>query len=110
MVASAERRNTTPTTSLSRLDSARAAPSGTKPSSCTAASTRSWVSGRGLLRPLSTRETDAIDTPGDVVDRQRPGQDAVVRGVHRASGRRNRSVSAYLHLNCKLLRQARPAR
>ncbi len=57
------RRMTTPTTSLSRPLSARAAPSGTKPSSATAWSTRSLVSSRGLRRPLSTRETDAIDTP-----------------------------------------------
>ena len=54
---------TTPTTSLSRPLSARAAPSGTNPSSATAWSTRSLVSSRGLRRPFSTRETDAIDTP-----------------------------------------------
>ena len=57
------RRITTPTTSLSRTLSARAAPSGMKPSSATARSTRSLVSGSGLRRPLSTRDTDAMDTP-----------------------------------------------
>ena len=43
--------------------SALAALSGTKPSSATARCTRSTVSGRGLRRPFSTRETDAMDTP-----------------------------------------------
>ena len=54
---------TTPTTSLSCPLSARAAPSGMNPSSATAWSTRSLVSSRGFRRPLSTRETEAIDTP-----------------------------------------------
>ena len=57
------RRTTTPTTSLSLALSALAALSGTKPSSATARSTRSLVSGRGLRCPLSTRDTDAIDIP-----------------------------------------------
>ena len=57
------RRITTPMTSFSRALSARAAPSGMKPSSATACSTRSLVSGSGLPRPFSTRETEAIDTP-----------------------------------------------
>ena len=57
------RRITTPTTSLNRPLSARAAPSGMKPSSATARSTRSLVSGSGLRRPLSTRDTEAMDTP-----------------------------------------------
>jgi hypothetical protein len=52
-----------PTTSLSRTLSARAALSGTKPSSATARCTRSLVSGRGLRRPLSTRDTEAMETP-----------------------------------------------
>ena len=56
-------RTITPTTSLSRALSARAAPSGAKPSSATAASTRSLVSCRGLRCPFSTRETEAMDTP-----------------------------------------------
>ena len=56
-------RTITPTTSLNRALSARAAPSGAKPSSATAASTRSLVSCRGLRCPLSTRETEAMDTP-----------------------------------------------
>ena len=56
-------RTITPTTSLSRALSARAAPSGANPSSATAASTRSRVSCRGLRCPLSTRDTDAMDTP-----------------------------------------------
>jgi hypothetical protein len=59
----AGRRTITPTTSLSRALSARAAPSGTKPRSATAASTRSRVSWRGLRCPLSTRDTEAMDTP-----------------------------------------------
>ena len=54
---------TTPMISLSRALSARAAPSGMKPSSATACRTRSRVSGMGLPRPFSTRETEAIDTP-----------------------------------------------
>ena len=57
------RRKTTPTTSLRPLESARAAPSGTKPRSRTAAITRSTVSARGLRCPLSTRDTDAMETP-----------------------------------------------
>ena len=57
------RRMTTPTTSLSRALSARAAPSGMNPSSATACSTRSLVSGSGLPRPFSTRDTEAMDTP-----------------------------------------------
>ena len=62
-VALGTRRYTTPTVSLSLTLSARAAPSGTKPSSATARSTRSRVSARGLPVPLRTRETDAMDTP-----------------------------------------------
>src|SRR5215471_10958096 len=54
---------TTPTTSLSLALSARAAPSGMNPRSATACSTRSLVSGRGLRSLLSTRETEAMDTP-----------------------------------------------
>ena len=54
---------TMPTTSFSRTLSARAALSGTKPSSATARCTRSFVSGRGLRRPFSTRDTEAIETP-----------------------------------------------
>ena len=57
------RRKTTPTTSLSWLERARAAPSGTKLSSRTARSTRIRVSARGLPWPLRTRETEAIETP-----------------------------------------------
>ena len=57
------RRMTTPMISLSLTLSARAAPSGMKPSSATAARTRSRVSAIGLPRPLRTRETEAIDTP-----------------------------------------------
>jgi hypothetical protein len=53
----------TPATSFSRTLSARAAPSGTNPSSATARSTRSRVSGRGFRRPFSTRDTDAMETP-----------------------------------------------
>jgi len=56
-------RTITPTTSLSRTLNARAAPSGTKPSSATAARTRSLVSWRGLRCPLSTRDTEAMETP-----------------------------------------------
>ena len=63
VVVQRTRRITTPTTSLILPLSARAAPSGTNPSSATACSTRSLVSSRGLRRPLSTRDTDAIDTP-----------------------------------------------
>ena len=63
VVALGTRRYTTPTVSLSLTLSARAAPSGTKPSSATARSTRSRVSARGLPVPLRTRETDAMDTP-----------------------------------------------
>ena len=55
----------TPATSFSRALRARAASSGTKPSSATACSTLSRVSGRGLRWPFSTRETDAIETPAD---------------------------------------------
>ena len=53
----------TPTTSLSFTESARAALSGTKPRSATACCTRAAVSGRGLRRPLSTRDTEAMETP-----------------------------------------------
>ena len=53
----------TPNVLVRRVTSVRAAALGRYPNSRMASMTRSRVAGRTLGRSLSTRDTDAIDTP-----------------------------------------------
>src|ERR1700733_4576978 len=54
---------TAPTAMKRRIDSARAAPLATKPRSCAALMTASYLSARTPADPLNTRETVEVETP-----------------------------------------------